>query len=513
MNQKTQQKILDRMLSDSAVRRAVVRRSHQWFFYHYFGQYVEYAAAPFHRVFFSVTEDRRIRTILLSAFRSSAKSTIFSMSFPLWAVMGGHAVKHILIVSSTVEKAERLLGHIRHELETNTLLKGDLGPFKEERSRWNTTSLRITRYDACITAVSREQSVRGIRHNQYRPQLIIVDDLEDLDSVKTQESRDKIDRWITSDLIPSGDRHTRFIFLGTPLHMDSAFMRFRDRIDRKYIKGIHLEYPLYDENRNPTWPGKFPNWDAIEDEKSRGITEAEFLREYQLQIVPDDNQVLKYEDLQFYDVLPNTIGNFLGIETAIDIAVSERSDADYTAMVSGRLYEENGRKVLYILPNPVNERLDPGASVERAIALSRILGNGSPTKMYVEMDGTQRFMQNFLEREGIPAEGMFARNIGDKHARLVGAAAYIKLGNVRFPRHGVDALLNQMVTPGLEKHDDLADACGMLILATLGTTGPYDGWFRRIREETEQFKKLGPAAFTRPRGLVDWVQAAKRGGF
>jgi len=497
------------MLNEPPVRRAVVRRSHQWFFYYYFGKYVEYPAAPFHRDFFNVSEDRGIRAALLSAFRGSAKSTIFSMSFPLWAIMGGHAIKHILVVSSTVEKAERLLGHIRTELETNASLKNDLGPFKEERSRWNTTSLRITKYDAIITAVSREQSVRGIRYNQYRPQLIIVDDLEDLESVKTQESRDKIDRWITSDLIPAGDRHTRFIFLGTPLHRDSAFMRFRERIDRGHIKGIHLEYPLYDENRNPTWPGRFPNWDAIEDEKARGITDADFEREYQLRIVPDDNQVLKYEDFQFYDALPNT--GFISVATAIDIAVSEKPGADYTAMVSGRLYEENGRKVLYILPNPVNERLDPGTSVERAIGLSRMLGINSPTKMYVETDGAQRFMETFLTQRGIPAKGMFAREVGgNKRDRLFGASAYIKLGNVRFPKNGVDVLLNQMIGFGFEKHDDLADACGMLILATLGTTGPHDGFHSYIKKETEQLKKSG---FVHPRGMVDWVLAAKRGGF
>jgi hypothetical protein len=39
------------------------------------------------------------------------------------------------------------------------------------------------------------------------------------------------------------------------------------------------------------------------------------------------------------------------------------------------------------------------------------------------------------------------------------AARYIKNGTVKFPRKGCEQLITQLVGLGIEKHDDLCDAC------------------------------------------------------
>ena len=50
----------------------------------------------------------------------------------------------------------------------------------------------IPKYGAMILAMSVEESNRGIRYGTHRPDLIVVDDAEDLASTQTQEGRDKI---------------------------------------------------------------------------------------------------------------------------------------------------------------------------------------------------------------------------------------------------------------------------------------------------------------------------------
>ena len=70
-----------------------------------------------------------------------------------------------------------MLKNLRTELENNHLLRHDLGPFREEEDEWRNTSLVISNYEARIMAVSVDQSVRGIRHKQHRPDLIICDDI------------------------------------------------------------------------------------------------------------------------------------------------------------------------------------------------------------------------------------------------------------------------------------------------------------------------------------------------
>jgi predicted phage terminase large subunit-like protein len=56
----------------------------------------------------------------------------------------------------------------------------------------------------------------------------------------------------------------------------------------------------------------------------------------------------------------------------------------------------------------------------------------------------------------------------DKRARLRVAARYIKLGVVKFPRHGCEQLSTQGLGFGEEKHDDACDALVYLILGVIG---------------------------------------------
>src|SRR5258708_5337333 len=80
--------LIDRMLTDRKVRTAIVRQSHFYFFNFYFAHYIKYPTAPFHRRFFQLTEQDDIKNLFIVAFRGSAKSSIFTMSYPLWAILG-----------------------------------------------------------------------------------------------------------------------------------------------------------------------------------------------------------------------------------------------------------------------------------------------------------------------------------------------------------------------------------------------------------------------------------------
>jgi hypothetical protein len=69
-----------------------------------------------------------------------------------------------------------------------------------------------------------------------------------------------------------------------------------------------------------------------------------------------------------------------------------------------------------------------------------------------------RFHIEGLRRRRQQSEG---RTCGDRRTRLVGlrvAARYIKMGIVKFPRHGCEQLLGQLLGFGVEKHDDAGDA-------------------------------------------------------
>ncbi len=451
---------LEMIIKDQRVRREVTKECHYLFFHIYFATHVKYKTAEFQKNLFELTEDITKKNVVVESFRGSSKTTIMATSHVIWSILGVQQRKFILIIAKTESQARQYLANIKIELESNTLLRSDLGPFEEPDDEWRATSIVLPKYGARITVASVDSSIRGIKHGAHRPDLIICDDLEDLDIVKTQESRDKMFNWLMGDIIPLGDKGTRLIVIGTKLHNDSIIGRLCDSIAKGTMDGVTRRYPFLKEDGTAMWPEKFPTQNDIDIQKKSVPSIQAWEREYMLNIIANDDQVIRREWIQYYDSLPQDIPRYSA--TGIDPAISTNQEADYTAMVSGRIYGRKKSLKIYILPNPVNEHLDSKDIQDRAKELSKALGNGEPTTLWVESVGYQKSIIEHLVADGFPAKE-YKPYGSDKRARLSVVATYIQSGTVVFPRHGAEALIEQMVNFGTEKHDDLSDAFCILV--------------------------------------------------
>ncbi len=459
------------MLRDRKARRKLTREHHELFFHCYFSHYVKYRTAPFQKDMFRMTENNGLQTIVITAFRGSAKSTIMNMSYVLWSILGIPGKKFIVLVGQTQAQARQHLKNIKEELENNKLLHDDLWPYHEEEDEWRNSCLVIGSYSAKIMAVSIDQSVRGLRHKEFRPDLIICDDIEDLQSVKTREGRDKTYAWVKGELIPAGDRGTRIVFVGNLLHEDCLLRRLQREIASGTMQGAFREYPIQNSEGKCLWPGKYPTIQTIEAERQRVGSEAAWQREYMLRIIPDLERLIQPSWITYYGTFPaeDTVP-FRMIATGIDPAISKEDGADNTAMVSGRMYGYGEDMVIYILPNPVNEHLSFLETIERAKSVSLVLGGGEKTDLYIEDVGFQRGLVEQLEALRFPVTGVPTKG-QDKRSRLALASHLIQSGQVRFPMTGCERLIEQLVGFGNERYDDLADAFAILILPLLEMRG------------------------------------------
>lgn len=455
---------LEKNISDDPkVRRGLARRSHYWFFHIYLSSYIKYRTATFQKEMFTLTEATDIKAAVIVAFRGSAKSTIMSLSYPIWAMIGAQKKKYIIILSQTQQLCRQILDNIKAELEKNTQLARDFGPFREQADQWNTNTLLVNGYNCRIASISCGESLRGIRHKQHRPDLIICDDVEDLSSVRNKESRDKTFDWLTGEVIPAGDKNTKTIVIGNMLHEDSLMMRLRKEIRGGRFAEVYRQYPLLDSSGVPLWKEKFTSQESLDELKRKTASESSWQREYLLKIIPDEDRIIFRDWIKYYYKFPEDDKNFRYIATGIDPAISQRDTANYTAMVSARIYgyEENLR--IYILPYPVNKRLTYPETLEQVKILSTSLGNGYPTMLFIEDVAYQRALIEELVRQGYSATG--AKPCGrDKKARLTLTTNLIKNGNVLFASKGCEDLIDQLTGFGYEKYDDLADAFSILVL-------------------------------------------------
>ncbi len=449
--------VVDKMIKDRSVRIAVTRRSHIMFFHFYFSHYVSYETAPFQKEIFHITEDENIQNFVCCAFRGSGKSTIITMSYPLWAILGQQQKKFVLVLCQTKTQAKQHMTNLKRELESNELLRNDLGPFQEDSSdEWGTSSLVFSKLNARITAASSEQSIRGLRHNQYRPDLIIGDDVEDLASAKTREGRAKTYQWLTGEVIPAGDRKTRLVLIGNLLHDDSLLMRLKRDLEEGKIEGVFKEYPLLDKDNNILWPGKYRDLEDIEKEHRKIGNEAAWQREYLLRMMPNEEQVIHREWIRYYNELPHSDTYHHGI-IGVDLAISLKETADCTAIVSAFICGYGDDFRVYILPNPTNRRMNFLQAQQQIKDTYNVMQKKfTYNRIVIENVAYQQAAIETLVNEGYPAEG--SRATVDKHSRLMTISSLVQSGKILFPMTGTEELIEQILGFGMENRDDLVDA-------------------------------------------------------
>jgi predicted phage terminase large subunit-like protein len=464
---------LERLVDDPEIRRAAANTL-KGFCLTYLPHHFPLDLSDFFDEMCNALQDGDIKRLEMIGFRGCAKSTLASLALPLWA-----ALEHpdlypfIILLADTRGQASINAASVQYELRNNELILRDYGHLKykkiddprpeptlESDEDWQAMNCVLDN-GVRILSRSRGQKVRGLKHRQHRPKLVIADDVEGLDWVRTQENRDKSDRWFRGDVLPSIDEHGRAVLIGNWLHTDGLMARLKNT-------GIFtvLEFPLLREGDRTdiercTWKAKYPTQEAL-DLKRQELGDIGFRREMLLQVVPEEGQDVLPEDIVYYDDPPFDDGNYLA--HGVDLAISTKESADYTAIVSGEITWPSGKLEIYIQPHPVIRRMTFSETME---ALNNIRHSSiMSSEFFVEAVAYQQAAIEEMERRAFAVQAMHP--IKDKRARLRVAARYIKMGVVKFPRAGCEQLLTQLLGFGSEKHDDACDALVYLILGLVG---------------------------------------------
>jgi phage terminase large subunit-like protein len=356
-------------------------------------------------------------------------------------------------------------------LTYNTLLVNDLGPFEEQNEAWNSGAIVIKQYGAKIIALSREQSIRGLRHLQNRPDLIICDDVEDMESTKTTENRNANYEWFSSEVMPCGDEKTQIVYVGNLVNEDCIIERLRIGIEENRIDGLFLRVPIM-ENEKPTWPERFPNLKAIEKVKRTIPSESAWYREFMLRIVDDETRLIRREQIHYYDELPkDTPCRLLVLGT--DLAVSLGSTADFSTIVAIAVYYSGTKRKLFILPGVINARMLFYPTINCIISKAKTLSRIRETEVVVEDVAFQRTYIEVLRKNGCRARTVPLKGL-NKRERLEIPASLVVMGEIMFSKFGTEKLIEQLVNFGLSEHDDLVDAFSLGVNYAIKKTGDHN---------------------------------------
>lgn len=164
-------------------------------------------------------------TDAIAAPRGEAKSTLVSQLFALWCSLTG-AKHYIVIVMDSIDQAYPMLEAIKAELEFNPRLLCDFPEMTGQGRVWQAATI-LTRNDCKVQVAGSGKKLRGLRHGPHRPDLCILDDIENDEQVRNPDQRDKLQSWLTKTVLPLGGAGTKFdvVYIGTILHYDSVLAR------------------------------------------------------------------------------------------------------------------------------------------------------------------------------------------------------------------------------------------------------------------------------------------------
>lgn len=434
---------------------------------------------------------------VVAAPRGHAKSTNFTFKDSLHAVL--YAYKHyILILSDSSEQAEGFLDDIKTELEDNANIIMDFGSLKGDKA-WR-TGVILTKTDIKAEAIGSRKKVRGRRHRNWRPDLIVLDDIENDENVNTPEQRKKLKNWFDKAVSKAGDTYTDIMYIGTILHYDSLLNnvlqnpRYKTRKYRAVIseavntklwdewEGIYTN--LFNENHEEDartfyeaheeemllgaevlWEEKLSYYDLMEIKVSEGT--ASFNSELQNDPIDPENATFNLEWFDYYEpeLMDFKSPEFVFV-AANDPSLGKNKKSDTSSIINLALSTKTG--YMYVVDASV-ERRKPDVIIDDVFEMNRRLKRDYKKGFYkfgVEVVQFQYFFKEVMaaksaeEGEYIPIEEI--QSTVNKMLRIESLQPVIKNKYLKFNREH-KTLLKQLQEFPMGKNDDAPDGLQMAV--------------------------------------------------
>ena len=197
-------------------------------------------------------------------------------------------------VSNSATSAEMQTENIKRSLQSNRMIRQLFGnikisdnPFSDDdtfsKKAW------VAFGNTFVLPRGWGQQVRGLNWANYRPQLVIIDDLENKDEIRNEDIRMKMKEWFFSDLLKTESMYGEpciFIYIDTIKHEDSLLQNLLDAPEWASIKLAICDdnFVSYDENYMTTDEIK----QEYEDHRSKGLTDLFFMERMNVPISLED---------------------------------------------------------------------------------------------------------------------------------------------------------------------------------------------------------------------------------
>ncbi|BFU64722.1 phage terminase large subunit [Rodentibacter abscessus] len=433
--------------------------------------------------------------LAIAAPRGEAKSTLVSQLFTLYCLVTQQK-RYALIVMDSIDQAYPMLEAIKVELEFNQRLKIDFPEIAGQGRVWQAATI-VTQANQKVQVAGSGKKLRGLRHGAYRPDLVVLDDIENDEQVRSPEQRDKLHTWLKSTVLPLGVPGEKLdvVYIGTILHYDSVLnrtlaskawktakfkalikqpddMSLWDKWEDFYLnEGEAVADAFYKQHQAEMDKGAVVSWAArpiLTLMKIRARDgHATFDSEYQNDPLSSDDAMFA-NSLVYWTELPEDLIYFGALDPSLGKAGASR---DPSAILVGGYQRATGK--LYVVEAQVKKRL-PDLIIEDVIRLQK---QYRCQRWFVETVQFQEFLKDELVKRsaqrGCPVPATATKPNTDKMLRIESLQPHMANGLILL--HASQAtLIAQLRHFPKADHDDGPDALEMLWRNAVTNSAPIE---------------------------------------
>lgn len=366
----------------------IAAQDNEFYERHFFPNTVRQASPEFHKKMDRLLWSGK-RYVGFMVFRGGAKTTKLRLFTSKRIAYG---ISHtILFVSNSQNHSMKSLEWLKRNIKFNTkwantfqLRPGD---------KWSGEEIEIIHgvdeYPIRVIALGITGQVRGVNVDDYRPDLIVVDDPDNEETTGTIEQIQKTSNLffgaLGKSLAPVSEApDAMMVLLQTPLSNGDLINTVC-----KDPTWASLQISCFNSKGESAWPARFSTEELLADKQShikRGQL-ALWMREMESEIIPEGGASFRPENLRYWDLLPDNAVYII----CIDPASSDSKTADDQAV--GVLCA-NARGV-YLVDYTAEKGEMPEVAVNKVL---EYIVRYRPLGIYVESIGYQRVLAHMMEQ-------------------------------------------------------------------------------------------------------------------
>lgn len=379
--------------------------------------------------------------------------------------------RFIVVVEKTFTEAAEVLDVPRREFSDNALIKAVYGSLVSLRSDDAPADLKggDAEGDIFINTVRLRGKgfnapIRGLKSAAYRPDLIILDDVESDEHIRNEEQRRKYMDNFVAGILPALDVRSALKVQGTILHHDSLLNNLIEKFGGRIYAAYDPDLPTEEEQKaSLLWPERW-SWELLMEKKRQmeieGLGSSKFYQEYLNRCVDEARKAFPERWLgkrfEQSDLKQLTLHRSI----AIDVAESKNQGADDTGVTVVDADRENNWYIQHVKKTKVN-------AAELLELIFDLWTFWKPSVIGVEKkaleDQVMPFIRAMSEQRGVFPHVVELKHHGkSKEDRVLGALqGRFESGKIWFrsePSDDTEHLRGQLRDFPFGKHDDLCDS-------------------------------------------------------